>query len=199
MSDHNMLEQMVREIKEKGWSHRENILTVSDMRLMNTFFAEHRLEFTPAMVGKGDLRQRREEIRGDYTFWIDPLNPPSVFTPAISFLETLKTALNREIFLGAKEYECHLAYYPPGTFYQKHVDRFENDSSRVLSFIFYLHEEWAPGDGGELVLHGEKEIEVSPRPGSLMVFLSEGLSHEVRASKKERRSFTGWMHSKIIN
>ena len=78
------------------------------------------------------------------------------------------------------------------------VDRFGNDSSRVLSFIFYLHEEWAAGDGGELVIHGNKEIVIPPHPGSLVVFLSEGLTHEVKPCNRERRSFTGWMHSKII-
>ena len=116
----------------------------------------------------------------------------------MSLLEDLKLELNRGIFLGAREYECHLAYYTPGTFYQKHVDRFENDSSRVLSFVFYLHNEWKPGDGGELILYGEQTTTISPLPGSLVIFLSDGLPHEVKPCSRERRSFTGWMHSKII-
>ncbi|MFL5786222.1 MAG: 2OG-Fe(II) oxygenase [Bacteriovoracaceae bacterium] len=193
-----MLDQMVRDIKEKGWSFRENILTAHDMSLINGFFNSHRKEFGPAMVGKGQSRQRIESVRGDHTFWIDPLNPPSEFARPLQILEELKSVLNRELFLGAKEYECHLAYYEPGSFYQKHVDRFADDSSRVLSFVFYLHQNWHSGDGGELVLYGENEEVISPLPGSLIVFLSDGLPHEVRPAKIERRSFTGWMHSKII-
>jgi SM-20-related protein len=193
-----MLEQIIRDIKNKGWSFRENILTPHDMSAITLFFESHRSEFTPAMVGKGQSRQRNENIRGDHTFWIDPINPPTEFLPVMNVLEELKTNLNREIFLGAKEYECHLAYYSPGSFYQKHVDRFENDSSRDLSFIFYLHESWQSGDGGELVLHGDNDVKINPVPGSLMVFLSENLEHEVLPAKIERRSFTGWMHSKII-
>lgn len=193
-----MLDQLVRDIKEKGWGHGVNILTSHDMRILNDFFRTHHSEFLPAHIGKGDLRQRNTSVRGDYTFWIDPVDPPAELSRPLALLEELKVILNREVFLGAREYECHLAYYPPGTFYQKHVDRFENDSSRVLSFIFYLHESWKEGDGGELVLHTAQEIVIPPLPGSLMVFLSEGLSHEVRPGNFERRSFTGWMHSKII-
>ncbi len=193
-----MLDQIVRDIKEKGWGHQQKILTSHDISLMNDFFRAHQSEFVPAMIGKGDLRQRRVDVRGDYTFWIDPLNPPEEFIRPMTILQELKTTLNQEIFLGAREYECHLASYPPGTFYQKHVDRFENDSSRVLSFVFYLHEQWQTGDGGELVIHDKEEIMIPPLSGSLVVFLSEGLAHEVRPCKRERRSFTGWMHSKII-
>ncbi len=193
-----MLDHIVRDIKEKGWSFRENILTPHDMSVISDFFYSHRNEFEAARIGKGQSRQRNENIRGDYTFWIDPLNPPAPFSKIMDTLEKLKLELNRDIFLGAREYECHLAYYPPGTYYQKHVDRFENDSSRVLSFVFYLHETWNEGDGGELILYGENEIRISPRPGSLVVFLSDDLPHEVKAATIERRSFTGWMHSKII-
>lgn len=193
-----MLEQIIRDIKDKGWSFQENILTAHDMSEITKFFNVHRGEFEAAKIGKGQTRQRNENVRGDYTFWIDPLNPPAEFVPVMKTLEELKSNLNQEIYLGAREYECHLAYYPPGTFYQKHVDRFNNDSSRVLSFIFYLSEEWKAGDGGELVLYGESETTINPIPGSLMVFLSDNLPHEVKPCKRERRSFTGWMHSKII-
>lgn len=196
--NNNMLDQIVRDIKSKGWSFQENILTPHDMSSISAFFDEHREEFVAAQIGKGELRQRQEGIRGDFTLWIDPLKTPSPLSKIMSSLEDLKTNLNREIFLGAREYECHLAYYPPGTFYQKHLDRFESDSSRVLSFVFYLHEEWRHDDGGELILHLDEEISVSPLPGSFIVFLSENVPHEVKPGKKERRSFTGWMHSKII-
>lgn len=193
-----MLEQIVRDIKDKGWSFQRNILTAHDMSGISEFFRTHRPEFEAAKIGKGQTRQRDESIRGDYTFWIDPLNPPAEFARAMQILEELKKNLNREIFLGAKEYECHLAYYPPGTFYQKHVDRFNNDSSRVFTFIFYVHDNWQPGDGGELILYTDEEVTINPVPGSLMVFLSDNLPHEVKPCTRERRSFTGWMHSKII-
>lgn len=194
----SMLEQLVREIKEKGWGYQENILTPHDTQDINLYIDSHQSEFVPAMIGKGQSRQRNEMVRGDFTLWIDPLDPPAPVTPLLKILEELKLALNREIFLGAQEYECHLAYYPAGTFYQKHVDRFQNDSSRVLSFVFYLGPEWAPGDGGELVLHGPETQVIAPVPGSLVVFLSDNLPHEVKPCSKERRSFTGWMHSRII-
>jgi SM-20-related protein len=75
------------------------------------------------------------------------------------------------------------------------------ESSRRLSFIFYLNEVWDKNDGGELVIYnkaGEVLDTLLPMPGSFITFLSDEFPHEVRPSLKERRSFTGWMHTKII-
>jgi SM-20-related protein len=119
----------------------------------------------------------------------------------MKFLEELKKALNENFFLGLKQYECHLASYPAGSFYQKHSDRFEASSSRYLSFVFYLNESWEPDYGGTLVLYeknGSPIDTIFPLPGSFICFLSEDFPHEVQAAKFERRSLTGWMHNKLI-
>ncbi len=49
-------------------------------------------------------------------------------------------------------------------------------------------------DGGELVIHraGDAELRVAPRFGTLAVFLSEEVEHEVLPASRPRYSVTGW-------
>lgn len=201
-SDQLIIDTIIHETQSHGWTHQQSILTKPNLEAINTFFDEHRGSFAPAKVGKGAQKVRKEEIRGDYTFWIDPLDPPVAFVPLIELLERLKQNLNQALLLGIKEFECHLAYYPPGAFYKTHIDKFSQDSTRIYSFVFYLHQEWESGNGGELILYdrqGNTLKKISPLPGSMVGFISDDFPHEVCSAQVERRSFTGWMHSKIIN
>lgn len=193
-----MIEQIVQELKQHGHCYLRNVIADSALAQIQTLFNS---EFRPARVGKTEGPKRVEEIRSDWIFWLDPQNPPIELKNQISFLGELKSKLNEHFYLGLKDFECHLAKYPAGSFYKKHVDRFSSDSSRSVSFIFYLHQEWSDSDGGELVLYNKNnEVlkTILPEPGSLMIFLSEEFPHEVKVCHKERRSLTGWIHTKIL-
>lgn len=194
-----MIEKVLHELREQGWSFNPSFFKAEELRSFNDFFDLHKESFLPAKVGKGGLRV--EEIRGDHTLWLDPFNIEPTFAPILKFLENFKHELNQSLYLGLKDFESHLVFYRPGTYYKEHIDRFENDSSRTLSFTFYLHETWGPEDGGELVLYSKDARKVNtilPMPGSFMCFMSDEFPHEVKVSQKERRSLTGWMHTKII-
>jgi SM-20-related protein len=196
-----MIEKVLKEIKETGWSFNTDFLSGTELQTINAFFVSHKNDFIPAKVGKGSVSLRATEIRGDNTLWLDPLAPQPPFEKIMNFLEELRQSLNQNLFLGLKEFECHLAFYPVGSFYIEHLDRFESDSSRTLSFVFYIHDTWNSDDGGELVLYSkDKKVITSilPLPGSVMCFMSEDFPHEVKVSRKERRTLTGWMHTKII-
>jgi hypothetical protein len=43
-----------------------------------------------------------------------------------------------------------------GDFYLQHVDQFQNNSSRKYSMISYLNSDWQPADGGELMIHQDR-------------------------------------------
>jgi SM-20-related protein len=196
-----MLEKIIKDLEVKGYCYLPAFLEKEALKDINLFINLHSSEFLPAKVGTREKRERVESIRGDYTFWLDPLEPFEPFLSVFSLLNKLKDKVNSHFYLGLNQYECHLAYYPRGTHYQKHMDQAENNSSRRLSFIFYLNENWDPSHGGELVLYTKsgKEIEaLSPMPGAFACFLSDEFPHEVKAAKQERRSLTGWMHTKII-
>lgn len=59
-------------------------------------------------------------------------------------------------------------------FYRRHLDRFRDDDRRAVSAVFYLNENWQPGDGGELRMFLADEVvrDVQPTAGTLVVFLS---------------------------
>lgn len=197
-----MLDKILREIEKEGYSYITQLLRDEELIAINQFFDEHLAEFMPARVGSVDNKKRLETVRGDYTFWLDPRNPLPPFSPLFQILDQLKEKMNKRFFLGLQDYECHLAFYPPGTFYKKHLDRFEKDGSRKVSFIFYLNQDWSPSNGGELVLYDQQGGIVQtiyPMPGSFVCFLSDEYPHEVKTASKERRSFTGWIHTKILD
>lgn len=193
-----MIDQIVQDIEKQGWSYIPGAISPERLSELEVLFGR---DFTPARVGHQTDRQRVESIRGDFIHWLDPLSPPQELADEIEFLNKLKQEVNQRFFLGLKDFECHLAKYPPGSFYKKHLDRFAKDSSRSLTFIYYLHQEWNKEDGGELILYnqdGEVLQTILPAPGSLVCFLAEDFPHEVKTSFRERRSFTGWMHTKIL-
>lgn len=196
-----MVEQILQELERKGYSRILSVVDRPALESINRFFDENKARFEAARVGDSTNKQRMENIRGDFTLWIDPLNPPEEFGLLVSVLDSIKEKVNERFFLGLKQYESHLAYYPPGTFYKKHLDRHEKESTRRLTFIFYLNSEWKDEYGGELVLYDKKgEILETffPLPGSMITFISDEFPHEVKAAVRERRSFTGWMHTRIL-
>ena len=87
---------------------------------------------------------------------------------------------------------------------QRHVDDYEaNDgapSRRSVSFICYLNDPGAPAwtarDGGALRVHsGGAYYEILPDAGSLVLFDSMAVEHEVRPTRRERTCLIGWFHA----
>lgn len=196
-----MFEKILKDLEITGYFYDPQLLEKIQITKLNLFFDEHRQEFQPARIGIKNSLQRIESIRGDYTYWLNPLKSLPPFDEIFNFLSNLSHELNKSFFFGIKEFECHLAYYPQGTFYHKHLDRFEKDSSRKVSFVFYLNENWDASDGGEIVIYDKSGVELNsfaPLPGAFLCFLSDEFPHEVKSSRKERRSLTGWMHNKIL-
>lgn len=110
-------------------------------------------------------------------------------------MHALQLHLNRTLFMGLFDYECHFARYAPGSRYQKHLDAFKGRSNRVLSTIAYLNPVWLQDNGGELVIYNDKGqvLEtVLPKQGTFVVFLSDRFVHEVKVGNRNRFSLTGW-------
>ena len=104
--------------------------------------------------------------------------------------------------MGILHQEFHYALYPKGTYYKRHLDTFQNDDRRKLSFVCYLNEDgWLPENGGELALYlnengQETEKIIYPFPGRVVIFESQIIEHEVRPVNKERLSITGWLKTR---
>ena len=112
----------------------------------------------------------------------------------LDLLDKLRECLNRELFLGLEDYECHFALYPPGSFYRRHLDRFRDDDRRTVTTVCYLNADWLPEHGGALrmALADDEELDVLPAAGTLVVFMSADFPHEVLPASRERLSLTGW-------
>lgn len=150
--------------------------------------------FRRAGVGRGDEHQLNRFVRGDEICWVSPADVP--LQAWFQWVDELRLALNRRLFLGLFDFECHFARYPRGSFYRRHVDAFRgHQRSRVLSAVLYLTPGWQPGDGGELVLYDAADqpvTRVAPGAGRLVLFLSEQFPHEVLPTRRTRYSLTGW-------
>lgn len=154
--------------------------------------------FHAAGVGRGSGQQVETRIRGDRIAWLQAVWPAAA--RYLALMDTLRQTLNRELFLGVAEYEAHYARYAPGSFYRRHVDRHSDSAGgqRVISTVCYLNEPGWPAAGGELVLYppsGEPQ-RVRPEAGTLVVFRSDNLPHEVLAASRERLSIAGWMRTR---
>lgn len=150
-------------------------------------------ELDKAGIGKQLDNQVNRDIRGDLTMWIEPNEAMPITELAFERLRSLTVALNRELWLGLKDLEAHFAYYPAGTFYKRHADRFRNNPHRVISVVLYLNLNWQPDHGGKLRVYKEGgQIDIEPIGGRLVCFRSE-LEHEVLPTHQPRYSLTGWM------
>src|SRR5690606_3894991 len=125
-----------------------------------------------AGIGKGANFQVKPEIRSDHVYWLDPDNLTPLQSEYWSRIDQLRLMFNQEFYLGLKSFEAHLAKYPPGSFYKRHIDQFQQVSYRIISCILYLNADWREGDGGELRIflpdgkRGEKQIDIVPKAGT---------------------------------
>lgn len=157
-------------------------------------------KFKRAGIGNMHLFQVDRDIRGDKIKWIEKDNAHPSTLSFLEKIEALMQDLNRQLYLSLKDYECHFAIYPPGTFYEKHLDQFKSTSNRKISFAFYLNHEWKPEDGGELRIFGkDKYVDIEPIGSRMAIFRSDIVEHEVRTTNTERYSITGWLRDRPID
>lgn len=157
--------------------------------------------FKKARVGRGVQQRRSESLRNDFIFWLDEINGLPAVARYFSRLESLRQTINCALLLGLFEFEGHFAVFPPGHFYRAHVDQFADSRSRQISTVLYLNESWSHQDGGQLRLYRKDQdpasaLDVYPEAGTLVVFFSEQLWHEVLPAQRERLSLTGWFRTR---
>lgn len=190
------LDQLLDDLAEQGWAIVANALP-ADLTLELAQECRARANqgaLQPAGVGRGSAHGVQEGVRGDHIQWLEP-GQCAAGDRYLAMLDDLRGQLNQALYLGLEDYEGHFALYPPGTFYQKHLDRFRDDDRRAVSAVFYLNSDWLPEQGGVLRLYlaDGRELDVLPEAGTLVVFLSADLPHEVLPATRERLSLTGWL------
>lgn len=183
---------LLQSLADKGWAYSDKILSPEKRQDWQNFALNQKKlgHFRPATVAAG----LRPEIRSDSIHWLDSTNPEN---HNIHFeLELWRKNLAKELRVSAPLTEAHFAHYSPGQGYQRHCDQPRGSGARVLTFVVYLHAEWQPHWGGELVIfdgNSDSVIDkIDPQPGRVVFFKSSEVWHQVRESHFDRLSLTGW-------
>ena len=199
-TENELYENIIEDLTSKQYSIIDNFFTSEEVLALRQSLLDKYEEdaFKKSAIGNRTNEVIKKAIRGDIILWIDENNINASEQLFFNKINDLKDYLNRTCFLGINQKEFHYAIYPEGTFYKRHLDTFQNDDRRKLSFVCYLNEEnWKPENGGELVLYLEKGEEVVyPFPGKVVIFESQILEHEVKPVNTPRLSITGWLKTR---
>jgi len=191
-------ENLILSLIERGWYGCESFLDQNLCQKLVNELQKHHLR--AAKIGKGSNEQNIPSIRNDSIFWLSETHNSSAQSEYLQKMEYLMSLINKELFLGLKQFEGHFARYNKGGFYKKHLDQFVGNNERLISVITYLN---GPIEGGELRIYSrdnpdQVEFDLSPRPGSLVCFLSNQIYHEVLPTTSERLSIAGWLRTTIF-
>jgi SM-20-related protein len=195
-------ERLAQDISDKGYSIHHNALPgVLGQMLLDELLEKSPLVFKKARIGRNLGSNMNALIRTDEISWIDDTTEPGAAW--IDWTTSLKTFLNARLFLGLFSFESHFARFSEGDYYRRHLDAFSGDESRILSIVIYLNKDWSPDDGGELVLFpdgtADTAIKIAPQLGTVAVFLSKEIPHEVLVTNSDRLSIAGWFHVNVSN
>lgn len=185
---------------ESGWCVLPNFI---DRKLIDSLrdqasTAWQEGEFRHAGIGRGEAFTIEPSLRNDRVRWLDPACCGAAYAEYFTRMESLRTLLNRTLYLGLFDFEAHLAIYPPGSFYRKHLDQFKGIGLRTLTTTLYLNPDWQAEDGGQLRLYldASTHVDILPEAGTLVCFLSAEFLHEVLPAQRERLSITGWFRQR---
>jgi len=206
---HN-LQQQLDQITNHGYCVMDNFLSPS---VIDTLASEVLVLQDSALLHAANTGRAQTtvntKLRGDSIFWLNEADASPAQRTYFDEMERLRSGLNQHLYLGLDVLESHLALYPIGAGYQKHLDRFKaNDNSqlpqRQISCILYLNKDWLEEDGGYLRLYLNADdatdgivatassLDIAPIAGRLVMFLSDTFYHEVLPAKRARMSLTGW-------
>jgi SM-20-related protein len=147
-----------------------------------------------AKIGNVQNSNLNALIRNDKIFWLDRVHKNESENMFFDIMDKFVTYLNQTCYTGITSYEFHYAFYEKGNFYKKHLDQFNNNSSRQYTLIFYLNTDWKLTDGGELCVYIDNVAQyISPNNGKSVFFKSNQLEHEVLLCNANRMSITGWL------
>ncbi len=187
-------------LREQGWAVAQAVFTDALCLALLAEASEHQAQgrLRAAATGRADGRQFAG-LRGDATLWLDDPACGPAARELLDALDGLRQDLNRRLLLGLDSVEAHFAHYPPGAGYARHRDRFRSDDARVLSLVLYLNPDWPDAAGGQLRLHlPEGAVDIAPRLGTVAIFLSAEVEHEVLPATQPRYSIAAWFRQRPI-
>ncbi len=129
------------ELASQGWCVRPDVLAAEAIAALRELCLDRlaRGAFHAAGVGGGAARVLTE-VRGDRILWVEADDPNPAVRLYLEAMESLRLAVNRDLFLGLQELEAHFAAYPPGAGYARHLDRFRSAICARKCAIFLIRQ-----------------------------------------------------------
>ncbi len=192
-------EELLDDLCTNGFAYRENFFSKDFCQ--NIIQSIDNISFKEAKIGNKANEILKSEIRSDLIHWIDD-DSPTILNEYVHLLKNYQQVLNQNLFLNIKKFEGHLAKYPTGSYYKKHLDQHQTSRARVITTILYLNSAPDQNSGGEIRLYKKDqpeliECDIPPRAGAFLTFMSSEIYHEVLTSHFERYSLTGWFRNDI--
>ncbi|HBO22279.1 MAG TPA: SM-20 protein [Providencia sp.] len=185
------INSLIDSLSTSGWYVWDDFLNPSQIQVIKNCIPN---KLQDARIGHLDSLQDNKSIRGDLTVWLEP----EMGDPIASYMaqmDSIRQALNCELYLGLRDFETHFCCYPNGAFYKKHIDNYKGKGRRKITTVLYMNESWQSGDGGELVMYDSADnelLKLEPFCGRMIFFMSEDFPHEVLPTQKKRESIAGW-------
>lgn len=175
--------------------------------------------FKVAKIGQDATNTLNRQIREAQTCFIGgkrDIPDSEARSKLISVLEQTGQDLSENPILKSPKLDDNLsellyAYYPQGGFYRRHRDAIPGSASvlRTYSLLLYLNKDWEEKDAGYLRMHmdsggdelpdGEEPdyLDVPPKGGTLVLFSSDKVPHEVLDTNSERLAIVGWYNKEL--
>lgn len=173
----------------------DNFISEELYRQIMDFFrnAEQNDHLKKAGIGSSGEFRIKADVRGDFIYWLDR-NRDSPLEPFFLLMDELTEKIRQFCFLSLSGSEFHIAKYPAGTHYEKHLDQFNERSNRQITVLIYLNENWKKGNGGELKIYRNGgNLLIEPVARRLLLFKSDLVEHEVLTTRTDRYSLSGWL------
>jgi SM-20-related protein len=205
----------LEELGSKGFVIIEDFLPVSFQESLRQDVQNLRDQdkFKVAKIGQDSTNTLNTNIRVAETCFLgrNKLDdvPDSSRSNLYDVLDQIRKDLPQPLDVNISEFLY--AYYPSGGFYRRHRDAIAGSASmlRNYSLLMYLNQDWSDEDGGKLRMHfdsggdelppGERPdfLDVAPKGGTLVLFHSDQVPHEVLDTESERVAIVGWYNRPV--
>lgn len=184
------VDQILDNLDQHGFAIIDDVYPTDYVHALVHECTTHLNEFRAAAIQNGVI----SNIRSDHILWIN--DHLDIAQQHIDTLKQLSNTLNRSFYLGINDIEAHFACYNAGEFYALHRDNPQGKNGRMISTVYYLHEQWQEDWGGQLHLQDKNNQwhTIQPKPNRIAMFQSD-LLHEVIEAKHLRLSITAWLRS----
>ena len=184
------VDQILDDLDQHGFAIIDDVYPTDYVHALVNECTTHLNEFRAAAIQNGVI----SNIRSDHILWIN--DNLDIAQQHIDTLKQLSNTLNRSFYLGINDIEAHFACYNTGEFYALHRDNPQGKNGRMISAVYYLHEQWHEDWGGQLHLQDKNNQwhTIQPKPNRIAMFQSD-LLHEVIEAKHQRLSITAWLRS----